>query len=63
MGDFKEECWRDRVYRLNEVFADEESAFAEAQAGTYPFPSIWLVFFIQRHGNWCFHTLLPFMLE
>ena len=62
MGDFKEESWGDRVYRLDEVFA-EESACAEVQAGAYPFAQIWLVFGVEWHGDRCFCTPFPFMLE
>ena len=36
-GDFKEESWGDGVYRLDEMFAEEESACAEVWAGAYPF--------------------------
>ena len=51
------------MYRLNEVFAQEESARAEVWAGAYPFAGIRLVFGVQRHGNWCFCTPLPITLE
>ena len=41
MGDFKEESFGDGVYRLDKVFAEEESACAKVQAGAYPFAQIW----------------------
>ena len=62
-GDFKEESWGDRVYRLDEVFAEEESACAEVWAGAYPFAQIRLVFGVEWHGDRCFCTLFPFALE
>ena len=62
-GDFKEESWGDRVYRLDEVFAEEESACAEVRAGAYPFARIWLVFGVEWHGDRCFCTPFPFVLE
>ena len=51
------------MYRLDEVFAEEESACAEVWAGAYPFSQIWLVFGVEWHGDRCFCTPFPFMLE
>ena len=51
------------MYRLDEVFAEEESACAEVWAGAYPFSQIWLVFGVEWHGNRCFCTPFPFTLE
>ena len=41
----------DGVYRLDEVFAEEELACAEVRAGAYPFARIRLVFGVEWHGD------------
>ena len=51
------------MYRLDEVFAEEELACAEVWAGAYPFAQIWLVFGVEWHGDRCFCTPFPFALE
>ena len=51
------------MYRLDEVFAEEESACAEVWAGAYPFAQIQLVFEVEWHGDRCFCTPFPSALE
>lgn len=44
--DLKEEERGDRVNRLDEVFADKETALVEMRAGAHPLLRVWSVFFV-----------------
>jgi len=62
-GHFKEENGQDGVHRLHQVFADQEPTGAEVGTGAHPGDWIWLVFWVERGGDWRFGAFQPLFFE